>query len=104
MDYTYYMVGIIALIVGFVAGLVFVILKRTSKRRLFATAFALAMLLSGALLINWAHIGDTPPVFILADIVFFSLYSLVGCVIGASPFLLARFAWRKVRGLSQRRS
>jgi len=97
MDFTYYFVGFTALIVGFVAAIVFVLIKGRSKRRLFLTAFAIAIVLSGAWLINWAHLEEASAAFILVDLVFFALYSLIGSAIGATPTLLLRLVWRKVR-------
>jgi hypothetical protein len=97
MDFTYYYAGFIGLIVGAVAGATFVLIRGRSKRRLLATALIVASALNAALLINWAHVGDLPPAFLLLDFIFIAGYSCVGCILGASPSLLARLAWRKWR-------
>jgi len=94
MDYTYFVAGFIALIVGFVAGVVFVVSKGKSKRRLFTIASSIAFVLDWALLINWRQAGEFSPIILLFDFWFFAIYSVVGSVIGAAPLLMARYLWR----------
>lgn len=102
MDFTYFIAGFIAIVVGFVAGAVFVALKGKSILRLFAAASALAFALDWALLFNWAHIGDAPAaevrLVLRYDLLFFAIYSVIGCVIGAFPLLLVRYLWRRRPG------
>ncbi|MDQ2861991.1 MAG: hypothetical protein M3T55_14995 [Pseudomonadota bacterium] len=98
MDFTYFVAGFIALVVGLVAGIVFVIIKGRSKRRLIATGSVVAVALDAALLINRTHIGEASAALILVDCLVFTIYSVVGCAIGTLPALLARSAWRSRPG------
>ncbi|MEO7384418.1 MAG: hypothetical protein ABIU18_05745 [Novosphingobium sp.] len=102
MDFTYFIAGFIALIIGLTAGAVFIAFKGKSKRRLFAAASAVAFALDWVLLINWAHIADAPAVILLFDLLFFAIYSIIGCVIGALPTLLIRYLWRNRPGQGPR--
>jgi len=94
MDFTYFIAGFIAIVVGLVAAVVFVAFKGKSSQRLFAAASAVAFALDWVLLIKWAHIGDVPAAIFLSDFLFFAISSLIGCMIGAFPVLLIRFLWR----------
>lgn len=94
MDFTYIIAGFIAIIVGFVAGAVFVAFKGKSNLRLIAVASAIAFALDCVLLVSWAHISDAPAIILLADFVFFAIYSIIGCMIGAFLPLLVRYLWR----------
>lgn len=94
MDITYFVAGFIALVIGLVAGVVFVIIRGKSTLRLIAAASAIAVVLDGALLIDWSHIGEAPVWIIVIDCLVFTTYSIVGCTAGAFPALAARSAWR----------
>ena len=94
MDFTYIIAGFLAIVVGFAAGCVFVAFKGKSSLRLFAVASATAFALDWLLLINWAHVGEVPVIILVSDFAFFAIYSLIGCLIGASPPLLVRYIWR----------
>jgi len=93
MDFTYFIAGIIAIVVGFVVGVMFVAFKGKSSLRLIAVAFAIAFALDWILLINWAHNADAPATILLSDFLFFAVYSFIGCMIGAFPLLLGRALW-----------
>ena len=95
MDYTYFMAGLIALVVGLVAGVVFVTSRGRSKLRLLAIASGIAFVLDWALLINWKHGGEMSVELFLSDVLFFAIYSIIGCMMGVSPALVARYLWRK---------
>ena len=97
MDFTYFMAAISASLVGFFASCVYVLRGRGSRRRLIAVSSVAALALNLAGLINWAHIGDLPPGFILFDFALIAAYSLIGCSIGASPALILSALWEWFR-------
>lgn len=95
MDFTYFFAGFIGLVVGLLAAIIFAARKGVSKRRLIFIATAIAVALDGALLISWPHITASDAAVLLFDLLFFILYSVVGCTLGALPVLLARYVWRR---------
>lgn len=98
MDFTYFIAGFIGLVVGVLVSAAFVVAKaRGPTWRLFAFAFLLTLVLDAILLINWSAVGRMPPAFIALDFGFISLYSLVGCLVGALPALAVRHVWRRWR-------
>lgn len=94
MDFTYFIAAFIGLVIGFVAGLIFVSVKGRSTIRLMGMALAASLVVDALLLINWANIGDETVGFLLLDFAFIATYSLAGCFIGALPALAVRSIWR----------
>ncbi len=50
--------AVVALIVGFLSSIIFVVAKGHSKRRLMAVALVAALAVNFSTLINWAYVGD----------------------------------------------
>lgn len=94
MDFTFFIAGLIAMVVGFIASIVFIARNGKSFLRLIAVSAAIAFVLDWLLLINWTLISSMTGLILLLDTVFFALYSVIGCSIGALPLFLLRFAWR----------
>jgi hypothetical protein len=84
-------------VIGFFASCLYVLLGRGSRLRLTAVTFAASLALNGAGLINWAHIGDFPPSFVLVDFALIAAYTLIGCVIGVLPALALSALWQWFR-------
>ena len=97
MDFTWIIAGLIALIVGFLAGWVFVLIRGQSKFRLIVSALLVSLGLNGYALINWDHVDDVTLDFLLLDFAVIAAYSLVGCIVGTLPAVTARYIWRKLR-------
>ena len=97
MDFTYLLAAISALMIGFFASCLYVLQGRGSKLRLIALTFAASLALNLTGLINWAHIGDLPPSFVLLDFALIASYTLIGCVLGMSPALILCALWQWLR-------
>lgn len=97
MDFTYFVAGLIGVVVGFVTALIFIALKLGGKLRLLATAAIISLILAGFFLIDWTRIGSVPPGFLAADLGIIAIYILVGCFVGMSPPLVIRRLWRVIR-------
>lgn len=94
MDFTYLLAGISALMIGLFTSCLYVLQGRGSRLRLTAVTFAASLALNGTGLINWVHVGDMPPNFLLLDFALIAAYTFIGCVIGVLPALALSALWR----------
>ena len=95
MDFTYFIAAFIALVVGFLASLVVVLIGGRSKAGLLVSAFLAALVTNGIVLINWAALGEMSVGFLLLDFIFIAIYSLAGSMMGV--ILQCGFAIGKIR-------
>lgn len=98
MDFTYYIAAFLALIIGFIASIMFVAAKGHSKRRLLSFALAGSLAVNFSMLINWAHVGEVSAGLLLLDFAFIILFSFAGCALGTLPVLAVRKVWRQHSG------
>jgi hypothetical protein len=97
MDFTYIVAAFLSVVVGAVAGSLFILLKGLSFWRLLAVSVPAAIVIDFALLIDWSRMEQMTTVLLLTDFAFFTLYSLVGCSLGALPLLAGRQLYRRLR-------
>ncbi len=97
MDFTYIVAAIISFVVGIVGGGIFVLARGQSFRRLLAVTIPVAVLIDFALLLNWSRVDEMTTALFMTDLAFFMLYALVGCSLGALPFLAGRRLYRMFR-------
>jgi hypothetical protein len=97
MDYTYFVAGFLALLVGFVGAAIFVTVGGNSLRRLLMATMGVTLATDFALLLDWSRTDQMTLGFLLTDLAFFALYAVVGCAIGAAPLLVGRKLLRSFR-------
>lgn len=96
MDFTYFIALGLALLIGFVSAIIFVARKGQSKRKLVGWATVASVVADFILLIDWSHISEYPLWIFGLDLIFFVIYGVVGCALGAFPVLIARMLIRKI--------
>lgn len=97
MDFTYFVGLALSVIIGFASALVFITVRGRSYLRLAAFSLIAAVAADFALLIDWRHAGEMTATFLLIDAAFFTVYGLIGCVVGALPVLGSRAVYRSFR-------
>lgn len=95
MDLTYFVALGLALIVGFTGALIFVARQGHSKRRLLGWATLVSVIVDFAFLIDWTRVSEFPIALLALDLVFFTLYGVIGCALGILPVLAVRKALRR---------
>jgi hypothetical protein len=95
MDFTYFVALGLALVIGFVAAVIYVTRGGQSRRKLFGWALLASVAADFALLIDWTYVTEYPLWMFGLDLIFFVIYGLIGCAIGASPVLFVRRLFRK---------
>jgi hypothetical protein len=96
VDFTYIIAGFLSVVVGAVGGTLFLLMRGESFGRLLATVVPIAIVVHFALLLDWSRIEPMTTTFFLTDLAFFTLYAVVGCSLGALPFLGARRLYRRL--------
>lgn len=97
MDFTYFVAGfIIAVVVGVIAGTIFLLAKGESFWRLMVISVPVAVIADFGLLLDFSRVEAFTIVSLLPDFGFFSLYGMVGCALGALPLIAARGVYRRV--------
>ncbi|WP_414977360.1 hypothetical protein [Brevundimonas sp.] len=97
MDVTYFIACFMGIVVGLFTGTVFVTLGLGRKRKLLAVSSAVSLLLAAVLLIDWRHTGSLPLGFVVLDLLFVAIYTVVGCGLGILPPLAVRRLVRTIR-------
>jgi hypothetical protein len=98
MDFTYYLAGVIALVLGAIVSAAALMLKSWGAARVLAAAFAISVAVNLTSLLDWSQLGAIGLSWLTADIALIVLYSLIGSMVGAVPMLAARNVWRRWRG------
>lgn len=99
MDFTYFVAGFVALIVGIAGSIIFVVKRGHSFPLLFASLVAVTVVIDFMLLIDWCTADFITANFLVTDFAFFTVFALVGCSIGTIPVLAGRVLYRKLRAL-----
>ncbi len=97
MDFTYLIAGFIGVVVGAIAGSLFLLMRGESFWRLLAVTVPISVVVDFALLLDWSRVEPMTTTFFLTDLAFFTVYALVGCSLGALPFLGARRLYRLLK-------
>lgn len=97
MDFTYFVAGFIAVVVGAVSGSLFLLVRGESFWRLLAVMVTITVLVDFALLLDWSRVEHMTTALLLTDMGFFTVYALVGCSLGALPLLATRGVYRRCR-------
>ncbi len=97
MDFTYFVAGFFAVVVGFVCAAIFVMEGGRSFRRLLTATVGVTLAADFALLLDWSRTDQMTVTFLLTDMAFFTLYAVFGCSIGAAPWLAGRQLFRSLR-------
>ena len=95
MDFTYFVAFFIALVSGFFGALIFVFTNGRSLRRLLGAALAVTLVADFGLLYDWTRTNELNASTMLLDLIFFTTYGMIGCMIGAAPVLASRWLYRR---------
>lgn len=90
MDFTYFIAAFLAVVVGFLGAIAFVIAQGQSLSRLIWSAIGITIVLDFAFLINWANVDQEALPVLFIDLAVFTIYAMVGCTIGVAPVLALR--------------
>lgn len=97
MDFTYYVALVLALLVGGTVAVVLALVHKPLNWKAYRIAVIIAVALDFLLLVNWSALPFGEAWILLADLLFFSLYSLVGCALGMLPVKAVRAIVRRLR-------
>jgi len=97
MDFTYYVAFVLALLVGGITATVLVLARKPLNAKGYRVSVTFAVALDFLLLVNWSALPLEEAWVLSADLLFFSLYSLVGCALGMLPVKAVRAIVRRLR-------
>ena len=96
MDLPFVFAGIVGFCIGAIVGSIVVFTRLRAKPWILLAALALALLVQAGLSVHWHGLESLERVRVL-DFGVITIYSLVGCVLGAFPPVAARHLLRRWR-------
>jgi hypothetical protein len=94
MDFTYFVAGLLAIPVGAAAAIWRIWNTNVSLARSFVVALLASVSLSFLVLIDWRFVDASNWGFLVADLTFFLVYGLFGCLVGLVSVALINWLYR----------